>query len=57
MNILTAKEVAQELGLNERTVRRMLSKGIIKGFRIGGRWRINRTDLNAFMEESSNESS
>lgn len=53
MNILTAKEVAQELGLNERTVRRMLYKGILKGFRIGERkgvWRIKRADLNEYLE-------
>ena len=53
MNILTAKEVAQELGLNERTVRRMLYKGILKGFRIGERkgvWRIYRADLDKYLE-------
>jgi len=37
--MLSIPEVARELRVSEKTVRRMLSRGEIKGVRVGGQWR------------------
>ena len=49
MEVITPKDIAKELKLHERTVRRMLGKGTIKGFKVGGSWRSTRDDLNEYI--------
>lgn len=39
--ILTLKELAEHLRVNERTILRMLDSGKIHGVKIGGQWRFN----------------
>ena len=39
--ILTLKELAEYLRVNERTILRMLKTGQIQGAKIGGQWRFN----------------
>ena len=39
--ILTLKELAEHLKVNERTILRMLKCGQIDGKKIGGQWRFN----------------
>lgn len=39
--ILTLKELAEHLRVNERTILRMLKTGQIQGAKIGGQWRFN----------------
>ncbi len=39
--ILTLKELADHLKVNERTILRMLKTGQVKGAKIGGQWRFN----------------
>lgn len=39
--ILTLKELAEHLRVNERTILRMLKTGQIQGVKIGGQWRFN----------------
>lgn len=51
MGYLTIKEVAERLRVSERTVRRWLLAGKLKGFRFGDRagWRVDEKDLEAFV--------
>jgi PTS system nitrogen regulatory IIA component len=43
--ILTLKELANYLRVNERTIQRMLRNGQIKGVKIGGQWRFNGSQI------------
>lgn len=43
--ILTLKELAEHLKVNERTILRMLQSGQITGAKIGGQWRFNSTQV------------
>ena len=43
--ILTLKELADYLKLNDRTVLRMLKNGQIKGTKLGGQWRFNGSEI------------
>ena len=47
--IMTTKEVAKYLGVHEMTVYRWLKKGVLPGFKIGGRWRSKKDLLDAFL--------
>ncbi len=43
--ILTLKELAEYLRVNERTILRMLKSGQIQGVKIGGQWRFNGSQI------------
>ena len=47
--IRTTKEVAKYLGVHEMTVYRWLKKGVLPGFKIGGRWRSKKDLLDAYL--------
>lgn len=50
---LTVKEVAEQLQIAERTVYRYIEDGRIRATKIGA-WRIEETDLRAFIAASTN---
>ena len=52
--LLTPRDVADRLQVNERTVKIWLRKGRLRGFKIGKEWRISPDDLQAFLEASAN---
>jgi excisionase family DNA binding protein len=52
-DILTIKELADYLKLNEKTTYRLASKGDIPGFKIGGSWRFERTEIEKWIERQS----
>lgn len=45
--ILTLKELADYLRVNERTILRMLKSGQIQGVKIGGQWRFNGSQVDS----------
>ena len=53
--VLTVKEVAQYLKVNERTIYRMAEAGRIPAFRIGNTWRIRESDLNVWIKNQYSE--
>lgn len=56
--ILTLKELADYLRVNERTILRMLNGGQLKGTKIGGQWRFNSSQIDSLffpMEQGANE--
>ncbi len=54
--ILTLKELADYLRVNERTILRMLKSGQIQGAKIGGQWRFNGSQIDSlFFSESEDE--
>jgi excisionase family DNA binding protein len=51
---LTVAEVARELRLSEKTVRRAISSGDLVAHRLCAHWRIFRDDVDAWVEASRN---
>lgn len=46
---LNTDETALVLGLDRQAVSRLLQKGELPGFRVGGRWRVRRSELQKVM--------
>ena len=53
--ILTLEEVAVYLKAGKRTVYRLAQKGEIPAFKLGGTWRVCRSDLERWIAESTNK--
>jgi excisionase family DNA binding protein len=49
--VLTIGEVAEMLRVHPTTVYRLLKRGDIPGFKIGGNWRVSVNALNRWMSE------
>ena len=47
--VLTINEVAEILRMHSTTVYRLVKRGELPGFKIGGNWRINRASLDLFL--------
>ncbi|MCA0371418.1 MAG: helix-turn-helix domain-containing protein [Proteobacteria bacterium] len=45
-DILTIKDVAEYLKLNEKTTYRLVASGKIPAFKVGGAWRFRQSDIN-----------
>ncbi len=56
-DILTVKEVAQYLKVNERTIYRLATKGEIPAFRVGNSWRFKINEIENWMSEQSQKNS
>lgn len=52
-NILTIREVADLLKINEKTVYKLAADAKIPGFKVGGSWRFDRTAINRWIERGS----
>ncbi len=48
--ILTTKELAQYLKLNEKTVIKMAQAGELPGVKLGGQWRFHRVSIDAYLQ-------
>lgn len=51
--ILTIKEVAEYLKVNERTIYRLANKGEIPAFKVGNNWRFDRAKIAQWMESQA----
>ena len=52
-SILTIKEVAEYLKVNERTVYRLAGAKKIPAFKVGGTWRFRTADIDAWIAAQS----
>ena len=52
-DIMTIREVAEYLKLNEKTAYRHAAAGKIPGFKIGGAWRFRRREIDKWIERQS----
>ena len=50
-DIITIKEVAEYLKIKEQTVYALVAKGDIPGFKVGGSWRFDKADIDAWIEK------
>ena len=46
---MTTQEISKYLGVHEMTVYRWLKKGVLPGFKIGGRWRSKKDVLDQYL--------
>lgn len=51
---LQVKDVAAELEVSEKTVRKLINEGVIVAYKLGREWRVTREDLDKFLESSKN---
>ncbi len=56
-DIMTIKEVAEYLKLNEKTTYRLTSEGKIPAFKVGGSWRFRRDEIEKFTREQGAQQS
>lgn len=55
--ILTIKEVADYLKVNERTIYRLANKGEIPAFKVGNNWRFERAKIAKWMSNQAKKTS
>lgn len=48
--VLTVREVAALLKINEKTAYKLAARGEIPGFKVGGSWRFEKTQLEEWMK-------
>lgn len=53
--ILTLKQVGEILGVTDRTIQNLIERGDMRGFRVGGRWRVEESELPAYIERQTNK--
>jgi excisionase family DNA binding protein len=49
--VLTAKEACELLRISRPTLRNLINKGEISGFKVGNRWRIMKKELERYVKE------
>lgn len=49
-DILTIREIAEYLKLNEKTTYRLVAEGKIPGFKVGGAWRFRLSEIERWIE-------
>ncbi|MCU7846935.1 MAG: helix-turn-helix domain-containing protein [Candidatus Thiodiazotropha sp. (ex Lucinoma kastoroae)] len=54
-DILTLKEVAVYLKLAEKTAYRLAAEGKLPGFKVGGSWRFQESDIEKWIAEQKNK--
>lgn len=54
-DIMTIREVAEYLKLNEKTAYRLAAEGEIPGFKVGGSWRFKRQDIERWIVRKTKE--
>jgi len=54
-DIMTMKEVAEYLKINEKTAYRLAAEGKIPGFKVGGSWRFKRGDIAEWIKQKAKQ--
>ena len=52
---MTIKEVSEFLKLAEKTTYRSVAQGKIPGFKVGGSWRFDRSDIDVWIKKQKQE--
>jgi excisionase family DNA binding protein len=48
--LLNLKKTGEVLGVTDRTVENLIERGLIRGFRVGARWRVEEAEITAYIE-------
>ena len=55
-DIMTMKEVADYLKINDKTAYKLTAEGKIPGFKVGGAWRFKKSEIDSWIAEQGNKS-
>lgn len=55
IEILTIREVAEYLKINEKTAYRLAAEGKLPGFKIGGAWRFRKDEIEKLTKSSKTQ--
>lgn len=53
--VLTVREIAALLKINEKTAYKLAAKGEIPGFKVGGSWRFEKVQLEQWMKSKTSK--
>lgn len=51
--IMTVREVADYLKINDKTAYKLVAEGKIPGFKVGGAWRFKKSEIDAWIVKKS----
>lgn len=54
MEFLSVEQVAQQLGVSEKTVRNYINSGELKAYKLGTKWRIEPQEVERYIKTKSN---
>jgi excisionase family DNA binding protein len=54
-NAMTVQDVADYLNVDPKTVYRLVNRGDLPGFKVGGSWRFHKEDLDAWIVRQKKE--
>lgn len=54
-DIMTMREVAQYLKINDKTAYKLAADGKIPGFKVGGAWRFRKTEIDSWIKKQSEQ--
>lgn len=54
-DIMTVKEMADFLKINEKTAYRLAAEGKIPGFKVGGSWRFRRSQIDVWITQQEQQ--
>lgn len=52
-DIMTMKQIAEYLKINDKTAYKLTSEGRIPGFKVGGAWRFRKSEINDWIRNQS----
>lgn len=52
-DIMTMKEVADYLKINDKTAYKLTAEGKIPGFKVGGAWRFKKSEIDSWINSQS----
>jgi excisionase family DNA binding protein len=55
IEILTIREVAEYLKINEKTAYRLAAEGKLPGFKVGGAWRFRKDEIEKLTKSSTTQ--
>lgn len=56
-DIMTMKEVADYLKINDKTAYKLTAEGKIPGFKVGGAWRFKKSEIDSWIAEQGKRES
>lgn len=54
-DIMTMKEVADYLKINDKTAYKLTAEGKIPGFKVGGAWRFKKSEIDSWINSQSDK--
>jgi excisionase family DNA binding protein len=53
--LLTLKAAGERLGVSDRTIQNLIERGLLHGFQVASRWRVEETEIEAYIERQKDK--